>query len=233
MRVKARPRTPKLPRAQSPKELKLRRSDKEATEAIDKKWVESVEKKELTMKFMKEADKETGRLLKESPLFSDGTYLYVVSQRKHIKTEDVDEDAPAVPTALVVEQYCPKTWRHLKSTTLFKHVANEIFTDKKQTDVDEYLKTTTFHTNGRYLMLCFQNKRHLFDLETGIRVDKQKAEDDFCSFVFHDHRNNIFYTVNLKDTTYFLSDFTVEVLKILKVSTTQSSFATPIENIRD
>lgn len=65
-----------------PKTLQL---DKEATEAIDKKWVESEEKKELTMKFMKEADKETGRLLKESPLFSDGTYLYVVSQQKHIK----------------------------------------------------------------------------------------------------------------------------------------------------
>lgn len=85
-----------------PKTLQI---DKEATEAIN--WTEAEEKKELTMKFMSEADKETGRLLKESPLFSDGTYLYVVSQKKHIKPDNADEDAPTVPTALVIEQYCP------------------------------------------------------------------------------------------------------------------------------
>jgi hypothetical protein len=85
-----------------PKTLQL---DKETTDAIN--WTEAEEKKELTMKFMKEADKETGRLLKESPFFTDGTYLYVVSQKIHIKPDNADEDAPTVPTALVIEQYCP------------------------------------------------------------------------------------------------------------------------------
>jgi hypothetical protein len=115
----------------NPKTLQL---DTEATEVIDKVWVESEEKKELTMKFDKDADKVTGRLLKESPFFTDGVHLFVVSLKKHIKPEEAEEDAPTLPTAIVVEMYCPNTWKHLKSTTLHKTDINDVFIGKKGTE---------------------------------------------------------------------------------------------------
>jgi hypothetical protein len=145
------------------------------------------------MKFMDSHDAKTGRKMGNGPIFTDGTYLYIVSQKKHIKAEDADEDAPAVPTALVIEQYCTKEWKHLKSTTLFKNEHSEVYSDKNQTDVDEFLKSATFHTNGSHLLLCHKTKRNLFDLETGIRIEKQKDEA-FMPMVIHDWRNNTFYT---------------------------------------
>jgi len=55
------------------------------------------------MKFNKEFNQATGRLLKDSPLFTDGVFFYVVSQCKYIKPADADEDAPTLPIAFVVE----------------------------------------------------------------------------------------------------------------------------------
>ena len=101
--------------------------DEKATEAI--KF--SVEEDAITMSFTEKAHKDTGRLMGDSPLFTDGTHLYVVSQKKHIKPADADEDAVSVPTALVVEKYCPTTWKHLNSTTLYKNEHSEIFNCKK------------------------------------------------------------------------------------------------------
>ena len=50
-------------------------------------------------------NKETGRKLGDGPLFTDGTFLYLVSQKKHIRPADLnqDEDLPTEPTALVIE----------------------------------------------------------------------------------------------------------------------------------
>jgi hypothetical protein len=73
------------------------------------------------MKFNKESNQATGRFLKDSPLFTDGMFFYVISQRKYIKPADADEDAPTLPTAFVVEQFCPQTWRFVRSQTLYKN----------------------------------------------------------------------------------------------------------------
>jgi len=59
------------------------------------------------MKFMSEENKETGRLLNNSQIFTDGAYLYVVSQKKHIKPAESEAEAHTPPTGLVIEQYCP------------------------------------------------------------------------------------------------------------------------------
>lgn len=100
--------------------------DKEATEAIKPSELEN----EITMALMEKEDKKTGRKLSAGPFFTDGTYLYVVSQKKHIRQAEEDEDAPLLPTACVVEQYCPKEFKHLKSTVLMKN-EHEIYHDKK------------------------------------------------------------------------------------------------------
>ena len=55
------------------------------------------------MKKTKVAHKETGRLVGNSQIFTDGTYLYIVTQKKHVKPADASEDDPAVPTAIVIE----------------------------------------------------------------------------------------------------------------------------------
>jgi len=55
------------------------------------------------MHFKDEIDKVTGRKLSSSPLFTDGDNIYLVSEKRHIKPADADEDHQSLPTALVVE----------------------------------------------------------------------------------------------------------------------------------
>jgi hypothetical protein len=180
--------------------------DKEATEAIKPSEVEN----EITMALMEKEDKKTGRKLSAGPFFTDGTYLYVVSQKKHIRQAEEDEDAPLLPTACVVEQYCPKEFKHLKSTILMKN-EHEIYHDKKCPELDTYLASCTFITNGSYLIVSKGNKRTLFDLTTGIRVETQKQEG-WCSLVIHDYINKKCFTF-VKDGDYFsVTDFTVQAL---------------------
>lgn len=84
-------------------------------------------------------------------------------------------------------------------------------------------------------MICHKDKRHLFDLETGIRVEKQK-DDSFNSFVFYDYQHNQFFTIQTSDNDkeYFLSDFTVESLKQTKaLASASKTFASPIDTIRE
>lgn len=182
------------------------------------------------MKFNKESNQATGRLLKDSPLFTDGMFFYVVSQRKYIKPADADEDAPTLPTAFVVEQFCPQTWRLVRSQTLYKNAQQDIFTDKKVTDANDYLRASTCHTNGKQLLLCRGEKRYLFDLESGVRVDKCK-DDTFKAFVFHDYQHNNFYTILVEDSIYYLSDFSIDTFKTTKVLSSQ--FSNPVDSFRD
>ena len=147
------------------------------------------------MKPMKTHNSKTGRKMGNGPIFTDGSSLYIVSQRKDVKSKDGNEsDESVAPSfAIVIEQYSPNDgWKHKKSTTLLKNDQGDIFNQKSNPDVDAYLKSATFHTNGDHLLLCHQTKRHLFNLSTGVRVEKKKA-DEFSALVIHDLQNNCFY----------------------------------------
>jgi len=68
---------------------------------------------------------ETGRSLLYTPLFSDGQYIYVISQRKAPKAKDEEGQKQQLkenkPPMLVVECYDPSTFRFVKDISLFKN----------------------------------------------------------------------------------------------------------------
>jgi len=64
---------------------------KEDTKLIESLSVLKSEKSD-SLHFSDQADPETGRLLGASPLFTDGNFVYVVSQKKYIAPADADED---------------------------------------------------------------------------------------------------------------------------------------------
>jgi len=128
------------------------------------------------MHIQEKADSKTGRLLGASPLFTDGNSLYLVSQKKYIKPIDADEDHQSLSTALVIEQFGSSDFKHIRSVTLYKNSQLDYFVNKHlQTDAEYFEKfalKSTWHTNGENLLVCFKDKRYLFNLKTGIRVLK-------------------------------------------------------------
>ena len=67
--------------------------------------------------FQEEPDKE-GRTLKQSPFFTDGTYFYVVAQKKEAQDQEEGESG----YRLMVEVYNPnKNYEFVRSITLFKN----------------------------------------------------------------------------------------------------------------
>jgi hypothetical protein len=71
---------------------------------------------------------------------------------------------------LFIESFCPSDWRHLNSVQLLSSHGQPFW--QKNYSVEDFLSKINFVTNGIYLMLCQENKRHLFDLSSGIRIEK-------------------------------------------------------------
>lgn len=97
---------------------------------------------EITMAYMDAADPKTGRFLNRSPLMTDGTNFYVISLRKHIKSDASEEDEEGLPIALVLECFSATNFKHIKSTTLLKNESQDIFISKEmrgKDKVEDYL----------------------------------------------------------------------------------------------
>lgn len=101
-------------------------------------------------------------------------HLYLVSQKKYIAPVDADEDHQSLPTAIVVEQYSSTDFKHIRSVTLFKNEQQDYFANKSLISDPEYFEKfalkSTWHTNGDNLLICFNSKRYLFDLKSGVRI---------------------------------------------------------------
>jgi len=116
------------------------------TLVLDKKATEEIKigdkEKEITMAYMDAADPKTGRFLNRSPIMTDGTNFYLISLKKHVKSEGAEEDEEGLPTALVVECFSSTDFKHIKSTTLFKNESLDIFISKEmkgKDKVEDYL----------------------------------------------------------------------------------------------
>jgi hypothetical protein len=94
----------------------------------------------ITMKKKNDFDKETGRRLQASRMFTDGQFFYTLSTRKYIAPKDVDEDAESLPMATVLEQYNPlDNFKHMRSVTLVKNEKGEHWINKeKKGDTKSY-----------------------------------------------------------------------------------------------
>ena len=122
-----------------------------------------------------DANEETGRSLGFSPMFSDGTFIYVIAIQKD-KKDAANSDESSTKPKLVVECYDPsKNYEFVKATSLSKNTHLEPFVLGENTEDD--LKKAQWATNGS-ILVCFpvdKPKARFFSLETGIKVSSKKG----------------------------------------------------------
>lgn len=97
---------------------------------------------------------------------------------------------------LVIECYDPQTpqFKFVKEIYLYLNKDFEPFI-KKQNSID-FIKESSFTTNGQVLLIQQSSKAYFFDMKTGFRIQKVKILNDEhkdCKLVY-DNQNNVFYS---------------------------------------
>lgn len=120
------------------------------------------------------------RTLGDTPFFTDGTLVYVITKVQDEREEDQKN--------LVVESYDPaRNWCFVRAVTLYDNGYKDRFT----------LKSWTLNigiqcaTNGETLMIIQENNQHFFNLKTGVRFYTADYESDRCVTMF-DHNSGYF-----------------------------------------
>ena len=117
----------------------------------------------------------------------------------------------------MVEIYDPSTpsYKFVREVTLYK---NEEFAPfiKNGNSVD-FLKDSSFATNGQALVIQSSKKIYFFDLKTGVRSQKAKTSEnnvnhDDCRSVY-DFANNLFYSFKYGTSETKLEVFTLANFK--------------------
>jgi hypothetical protein len=98
---------------------------------------------------------------------------------------------------LVVEAYeASSPFKLVKEVPLYKNEEYEPFI-KRDNSLD-FLKETSFATNGQALMVHTSKSVSFFDLKTGVRVQKMKASEGGANSqdcaIAYDFENNLFYS---------------------------------------
>lgn len=83
--------------------------------------------------------------------------------------------------------------------TLFKNMLLTKY--KKRKNSLDWLKETKWETNGTHLVMFTQgNKIKIFDLETGIKIHKQRFDYNNSYYAFtYDHDKGMFYYIYKDD----------------------------------
>ena len=78
---------------------------------------------------------------------------------------------------LVLEQYDPQTssFKFVREVYLYKNSEYEPFI-KKDNSID-FIKESSFATNGKVLILHNKYTEHYFDVKTGVRIFKYKVPE--------------------------------------------------------
>jgi hypothetical protein len=132
-------------------------------------------------------EKKGGRYLCESPLFTDGEHIYVISTEREIKItkkeeEDLDEDrTDLVIKKWFLEVYDAKDWSFKNSIELKLDIKvrglDEVISEaeEKETDYIKKLRESlsmqnitncSFTTNGYRLLIGETNRWHIYDLKS-------------------------------------------------------------------
>ena len=97
---------------------------------------------------------------------------------------------------LVVERYDPqhKNFLHQSRVHLYKNSDFAPFI--KESNSEEFLKNASFATNGQVLLIQTNTHAYYFDLQSGVRIYKEKfaTEEQKNVKLTYDYTNNVFYT---------------------------------------
>jgi hypothetical protein len=156
----------------------------------------------ITLKVTDEMNKETGRLLRGSRMFTDGKYFYVISTRKYIRPKNAEEDHEDKPMATVLESFDPAdNFKHVKSVTLTKnengdHWISKAYKAKTETYDVDFIQQSYIATNGQQLIWKTpSNHPKLFCMLTGIKLSHTSSQKPGMEFIAKksDKKNGFFY----------------------------------------
>lgn len=168
---------------------------------------------------LKSTDVDYIRKLDETPLFTDGELIYVISSHVpvHSKTKDLD-------TEWEVEAYDPSTWKckFCKRLIMKPEEQKEWSAEKaakviEDTESAKYIlppsqiMLNTYATNGKVLAIASATRIYFFDLETGIRLPETLQLSS--SVKGYSYITNSFYSFNRNDGKLIISSFKIDGFK--------------------
>ena len=160
-----------------------------------------------------------GRNLRETPLFTDGRFLYVVAVHKEGKKgEEKEEEGD--DEAFEDKKLTLETWDAAGETKL-REVDLRKSTTVNFVRGPRFLRRALFCTNGAYLIVFCKQKLHFFDVRTGLRLEKASLESPKEVILF-DSVNHIFWSIDRESKR--LSTFTMPAFKKFS-STGEGAFA--------
>jgi hypothetical protein len=121
------------------------------------------------------------------------------------------------PPMLVVEIYdsSTTTYSFVREVPLYKNDEFEPYI--KDSNSVDFLKNSSFATNGQALVIQTHKSVHFFDLKTGIKVQKVLVKDggvnhEECNMTY-DYQNNLFYSFKYNTSETKLEAFTLANFK--------------------
>ena len=190
-------------------------------------------------------EKKAGRYLCESPLFTDGQNIYVISTEREIKItkkeeEDLEEDRKDLNIIKWnLEIYDGESWEFKNSIELKLDIKvrglDDIVSEAEEKETDnikqiresfsmENITNCSFVTNGSKLLVGENKRWHIYDLEDCKWTFDLKLTNDSWGF---DNVTNTFWEVT---SSQELKSFKIPALKTVE-SSDESSFKGIIEYI--
>jgi hypothetical protein len=124
---------------------------------------------------------------------------------------------------LVVEIYDPKTneFKFIRDVCLYKNKEHDAFV-KEKNSID-FLKDSSFATNGQVLMIHTTKKAYFFDLKSGEQVQKDSISefggvDHSNCRIAYDFYSNQFYSFKYNESDTKMEAFTISNFKKGEVS---------------
>ena len=161
---------------------------------------------------------ESYRSLTETPLFTDGKHIYVIS------TFFVEGNYDKEEVGYQVEAFCPETWRWVKTTklvvepdqspSLSSEAAAKIVeeTEKvKHSLTRNNIIRWNWATNGKVMTLSHNGLMYFFDLETGKRSSETVSISSYDGG--YDYNTNTFWSYNSGASSPTINSFKVEGFK--------------------
>ena len=148
--------------------------------------------------------------------------MYIEDGKENEEGENAEEKKKEEdkPPVLVVEVYDPSTpsFQFVKEIFLYKNEEQTPFMKNKNSI--EFIKESSFATNGQVLLIQTNDTQFFFDLKSGIRIAKTKIteEEQKDCRISYDFNNNAFYSFKYANANTRLEVFTITNFKKAGVS---------------
>jgi hypothetical protein len=192
--------------------------NKEENKTLDEEEEKKEESKTPVLEWTKEEDddeeKKSGRYLCESPLFTDGHNIYVISTKREIKITKKEEEPELeedrkdlIISQWNIEIFDGETWQFKDSIDLKLDIKqrglDEVISETEEKETDnikrlresfsmEHIANCSFATNGHRLLVGEKKNWHIFDMKERKWTFNLTLTSNFWGF---DYMTNTFWEI--------------------------------------